>query len=289
MGDSAPLDRPRAVVTVLDPGASVDQGTSLPGTMSRSALRSQTRRGGRARNEDRIGAWFSDRAALLAVADGMGGHPQGDVAAELAVRSIGRRFSAEACPELVMPRTFLPGAFVDAHDELIDFGRQLGGDDQPRTTLVAALIQEGQLWWAHCGDSRLYVIRHGQLLARTHDHSFAELNTLLEADPALTGPTSRHVLFSCIGSPGRPLIDSAGPLDLVPGDRLMLCSDGLWEGLGDELIVTELTNHDLDEAVAVLTDRALRAGGARCDNVTLLALHWDADAEDAVNQATGAN
>lgn len=216
---------------------------------------------------------------VLALADGMGGHPEGDVAADMAVRRIGRCFGEEARPNVVLPRAFLPGAFIEAHDELMEYGRRLEGPDQPRTTLVAALVQDGQLWWSHCGDSRLYVIREGALLARTRDHSYVELNALLEADPALTAPTSRNVLFSCIGSPGRPLIDSAGPLELAAGDRLLLCSDGLWEGLDDDTIVAELSSRDLDEAVTFLTDRALRAGGARCDNVTLLALTWDADTD----------
>jgi serine/threonine protein phosphatase PrpC len=278
-GGSTPSGRPCAVVTVLAPGAPANAVAALPQRMARWVMQAQSHRGGRARNEDRSGAWCSDDAALLVLADGMGGHPQGDVAADLAVRRIGARFAEDACPELVVPRIFLLAAFMDAHDALIGYGQSLGGSDQPRTTLVAALVQQGQLWWSHCGDSRLYVVRDGQLLVRTRDHSYAELNALLEAEPGLAGSTSRHVLFSCIGSPGRPLIDSAGPLDLLPGDRLLLCSDGLWEGLDDDTIVAELSASDLGEAVGVLVRRALRAGGDRCDNVTVLALSWDVDTE----------
>lgn len=274
-GDTVAPGGPCAVVTMVEPGAPARVGAALPGRMARWQMKAQSHRGGRLRNEDRVGAWCSDAAALLALADGMGGHPQGDVAADMAVRHLGRRFAEEACPELVTPRAFLPTGFLEAHEHLIDYGRQLGGNDQPRTTLVAALVQEDRLWWSHCGDSRLYVLREGQLLVRTRDHSFLELNTLLEADPALTPLPSRHTLFSCIGSPARPLIDSAGPLDLQPGDRLLLCSDGLWDGLDDAEIATELSVRGLGDAVAWLTERALQEGGERCDNVTLLAMSWD--------------
>lgn len=266
---------PRVVVTVLEPGTSARGAAVLPSRLANCRIKAHSHRGGRMRNEDCVGAWCSDSTVLMALADGMGGHPQGDVAADMAVRHLGRRFSEEACPELVTPRAFLPTGFLEAHDELIGYGSQLGGNDQPRTTLVAALVQEDQLWWAHCGDSRLYVVRGGQLLLRTRDHSFIELNALLDADPALTPPPSRHTLFSCIGSPARPLIDSAGPLDLQPGDRMLLCSDGLWDGLDDAEITAELSARDLDDAVAWLTERALQEGGERCDNVTMLAMSWD--------------
>lgn len=277
---------PAAVMNVLDPGSPGSRVVTLPPRMAGWSLKAGSHRGGRVRNEDRVGAWCSESSALLALADGMGGHPEGDVAAEMAVRRLGRRFVEEACPELGSPRTFLPAAFLDAHDELIDYGCSLGGPDQPRTTLVAALVQRGQLWWSHCGDSRLYLVRGRAVLARTRDHSYVELNALL-ADGSVPAPaTSRHVLFSCIGSPGRPLVDSAGPLDLQRGDRLLLCSDGLWEGLGDEVIVDELSKDDLDAAVGVLAERALMAGGARCDNVTLLALAWDVEIDGVTQTAS---
>jgi serine/threonine protein phosphatase PrpC len=276
-GAAAGSDRRGTVVTLVAPGMPSPPAADLPAWWGRCGLVAQSHRGARARNEDRMGVWSTPSATLLALADGMGGHPQGDVAADSAVRTLGRRFAEEASPELVVPRTFLPSAFLDAQDDLLAYGRELGGADQPRTTLVAALIQEGHLWWSHCGDSRLYLVRQGQVLVRTRDHSFAELNALLEADTDLSPPVSRNVLFSCIGSLSRPVVDSAGPLALMPGDRLLLCSDGLWEGLEETALVAELTRSALASGVAGLAQRALHLGGARCDNVTLMAMSWDAD------------
>jgi PPM family protein phosphatase len=90
---------------------------------------------------------------------------------------------------------------------------------------------------------------------------------------------NRNVLFTCLGSPGRPVIDTAGPLLVKPGDKLMLCSDGLWGSVSDPIITDILASRPISDAVPELVERALRTAGDKSDNVTVLAVEWEA-AED---------
>lgn len=233
-----------------------------------------SRKGGREKNEDRMGYTYTRRAGLFAVADGMGGHPEGEVAAQLALQTLAGRFQRECRPRLADPQAFLQEAIVGGHHQLQRYGERKSMNDTPRTTIVACVVQGAQAWWAHCGDSRLYLVRDGQLVLRTRDHSYAELHM---AQMAGLRPEryNRNVLFTCLGSPGMPVIDSAGPQTLQRGDRLLLCSDGLWGTVSDAQITEGLAGAALDVAVPALVDLALRNGGPRGDNVTVLAIEWE--------------
>ena len=142
------------------------------------------------------------------------------------------------------------------------------------------MLQGKAAYWAHCGDSRLYLVRGGQLAARTRDHSYSELQQTLSQVVPIDARFNRSVLFTCLGSPGKPVIDTAGPTVMKPGDRLVLCSDGLWSVLDDSEIVDMLTQRPLSDAVPELVEQALRNGGAHSDNVTVLVVEWEAT-EDA--------
>lgn len=238
-----------------------------------------SRKGGRAKNEDRMGYCYTRDAGLFALADGMGGHPEGEVASQLALQTLSAMFQRDAHPMLDDPAAFLVRAIGAAHQQLIRYAARKGMSDTPRSTIVACVLQGGSAWWAHCGDSRLYLVRATTLLARTRDHSYSELQDALTDDAAPVERVNRNVLFTCLGSPGKPMIDSAGPTVLHRGDRLLLCSDGLWGHLEDELIATQLGAGWLSDAVPELVERALRAGGPTCDNVTALALEWEATAD----------
>ena len=96
---------------------------------------------------------------------------------------------------------------------------------------------------------------------------------------------NRNVLFTCLGSPGKPVIDVVGPMLLQGGDRILLCSDGLWGNVGDAEVTEMLARRAIGDAVPELVEMALRKGGARCDNVTALAVEWES-AEDG-NKAQG--
>jgi serine/threonine protein phosphatase PrpC len=238
-----------------------------------------TRQGGREKNEDRMGYSYTRHAGLFAVADGMGGHPEGEVAAQLALQTLAGRFQRECRPRLAEPIAFLNEAIVAAHYQLQRYGERRRMKDTPRTTVVACLLQGNQAFWAHCGDSRLYLVRGPDQLARTRDHSYAEMQLALGSG-VRSERYNRNVLFTCLGSPGMPVIDSAGPHELLPGDRLLLCSDGLWGKVDDEQIVAGLVGQPLDHAVQALVELALRQGGPRSDNVTALAMEWEAAEDD---------
>ena len=91
---------------------------------------------------------------------------------------------------------------------------------------------------------------------------------------------NRNVLFTCLGSPGKPVVDTVGPLMLQSGDRLLLCSDGLWGTVSDATITEQLARNSIADAVPELVEQALRNGGAKSDNVTILAVEWES-AEDS--------
>ena len=96
---------------------------------------------------------------------------------------------------------------------------------------------------------------------------------------------NRNVLFTCLGSPGMPVVDIAGPQPLQAGDRLLLCSDGLWGTVSDELITEALSRSEIGTSVPELVELALRNGGARSDNVTALAMEWEAAEDDDAEPA----
>ncbi len=238
-----------------------------------------SRKGGREKNEDRMGYCYTRDAGLFALADGMGGHPEGEVASQLALQTLSALFQRSAKPKLADPLRFLHDAIIAGHHQLLRYATERALLDTPRTTLVACLLQGNAAYWAHCGDSRLYLVRGDKLVARTRDHSYSELQETLAQVVPMGDRVNRNVLFTCLGSPGKPVVDTAGPLLVHAGDRVMLCSDGLWGNVSDADITEVLVKNAIHDAVPELVERALRAGGDKCDNVTVLAVEWEA-AED---------
>jgi serine/threonine protein phosphatase PrpC len=238
-----------------------------------------SRRGGREKNEDRMGYCYTRDAGLFALADGMGGHPEGEVAAQLALQALAALFQRDAKPRLKDPVRFMNDAIVAGHHQLLRYATERSLIDTPRTTVVACIIQGDAAYWAHCGDSRLYLVRGGKIVARTRDHSYTELQESLNQVVPMGEKFNRNVLFTCLGSPGKPVVDTAGPMTLQKGDRIMVCSDGLWGSVPEADICNELSTKPLAQAVPDLVEIALRNAGAKSDNVTVLCLEWEAAEE----------
>src|SRR6476660_4167668 len=118
-----------------------------------------SRKGGREKNEDRMGYCYTRESGLFVLADGMGGHPEGEVAAQLALQTISALYQKEARPTIEDTTEFLSTALMAAHHQIIRYASEKGMLDTPRTTLVAAVVQGQHATWVHCGDSRLYVVR----------------------------------------------------------------------------------------------------------------------------------
>lgn len=231
-----------------------------------------SRRGGREKNEDRMGYSYTRESAMFALADGMGGHPEGEVAAQLALQTISALFQKEARPQIHNASEFLASALMAAHHQIIRYASEKGMLDTPRTTLVAALIQGGAATWVHCGDSRLYYMRDGELITRTRDHSYVEQHAagIIKLDRL-----NRNVLFTCLGSPTKPVFDISGPHMLQQGDRIMLCSDGLWGSVNDNDIVHTMCKAPVANVVPDVVELGLRQGGEHSDNVTVIAMEWE--------------
>jgi serine/threonine protein phosphatase PrpC len=250
-----------------------------------------SRKGGRDKNEDRMGYCYTRDAGLFALADGMGGHPEGDMASQLALQTLAAMFQHDARPKLADPVRFLHDACIAGHHQLIRYATEKALMDTPRSTVVAAVLQGNAAYWAHCGDSRLYLVRGDKLVARTRDHSYSELQDTLAHVVPIGDRINRNVLFTCLGSPGKPVIDTAGPLLLHPGDRVLLCSDGLWGSVTDAEIVDVVSQRQIGDAVRELVERALRTAGSRSDNVTVLAVEFegaeDTDAPAVSTQSLG--
>ena len=233
-----------------------------------------SRKGGRKNNEDRMGYCYTRDAALFVLADGMGGHAEGEVAAQLALQTMAAQFQQQAQPTIKKPADFLSDSLLAAHHRIVRYAGEKGLPDTPRTTLVAALVQKGHAIWVHCGDSRLYVVREGKVLLRTRDHSYMEQGEFFAVK---TENINRNVLFTCLGSPSRPVFDVSLPMRLQQKDRIMLCSDGLWGNLGDEEIASYLADVErpLSAELPDMVEEALRRGGENCDNTTVLAMGWE--------------
>ena len=234
-----------------------------------------SRKGGREKNEDRMGYCYTKGSGLFLLADGMGGHPEGEVAAQIALQVISALYQKEATPEVADVKAFWSLAVMAAHRQILRYAAEKGLIDTPRTTLVAVIVQGGEASWMHCGDSRLYFVRNGELLVRTRDHSYLEQSQKAQNLAEPPAGVNRNVLYTCLGSPTKPVFDITGPVPLQQGDRILLCSDGLWGSLEDEDIAFHLGHKPVAIAAPDLVERALIKGGSHSDNVTVIAMEWE--------------
>lgn len=237
------------------------------------ALHHESRVGGRASNQDRLLYRRDGEALLMIVADGMGGHSHGEIAAQIATVRIAKFFEQHTMPRIANPAQFLVDAMLDAHHAVKTLTSR--EPRPPHTTCVACVVQDGHAWWAHAGDSRLYLLRRGRLLARTRDHSYVEalLQRGLIDDEAARKHPQRNLVLSCLGAREAPHIDSADHA-LESGDVLLLCTDGVWEAVGDAAIAHASAQPDMPRAAAQLLDAAERNAGDNGDNLTLIAMQW---------------
>jgi serine/threonine protein phosphatase PrpC len=236
-----------------------------------------SRVGDRETNEDRVGYSYSRDVLLLVIADGMGGHAQGEVAAEIAVAEITRRFQQEARNKLKRPFDFLVSAIQSAHRAIVSHAVERNLLECPRTTCVACIVQNGRAFWAHAGDSRLYVLRHGELLAATHDHS--KVQQLIDSGALTPEAAAKHPdrnkIFSCLGGVVPPIIDAGHDVALEVGDTIMLSTDGFWSQIPASIVGTMLRKQGIMDLMPGLVAEAHRRARGESDNISVVAMTWE--------------
>jgi serine/threonine protein phosphatase PrpC len=235
-----------------------------------------SRQGPRPYNQDRLAYSYSKDALLLVVADGMGGYRHGEVAAQLAVTTMTEAFQRLALPSLSSPAKFLTDHIQQVHDMIDQLTQEREMLEAPRTTIVAAIVQRGMLYCAHVGDSRLYHFRDGHLLYRTEDHSVVQSlynRGMIDKSDMSTHPY-RHKVYSCLGGDVPPKITLSDRQELLEGDTVLLCTDGVWSAITDEKIKHLLNGPSISDNVTLLLDEAEEISKEQGDNMSAIGLQW---------------
>lgn len=223
--------------------------------------------GGREEQQDRAEILASREHGdyLVVLADGMGGHHGGALAAQAVVESSSHLFEANGIDD---PLSDLETHCLRAHQAVSRLGEQ--GGQSPGSTCVMLYVSGDEAYWAHVGDSRLYHYRNGKLLNRTHDHSLVQLlvarGELAEAEMA-SSPLQNQ-LYMRLGGDEVPKPE-LGSAEVQPGDAFLLCSDGFWESVAEDEVSAILNRDDLDQAVAQLVRTARERGGSSGDNISV--------------------
>ncbi len=238
--------------------------------------------GSRSANQDRIGYAERDNAVLMVLADGLGGYEGGELAAETLVNAFIHSFEKIRHREISDPAAYLVLTTVHAHALIRQRSEQNGLDAiTPRTTCVMCLVQNGLAYWAHVGDSRLYLCRDKHMHIRTRDHSISEE---LVKQGMRSKDQSLHEfsqLTRCVGGVRSPRLSLGAETRLQTGDILMLCSDGVWRELTNKDIETHITAPQIEDSVERLLVQAQNSRPEECDNMSVILFRW----EDAVSTA----
>lgn len=244
------------------------------------------RLGNRERNEDRCSILERAGTYLFLLADGMGGHAGGNLASQQMIDSITRQFRHIPLP-VKDPRRFLRSLLEDSHRDIVSLGRKQDPPITPRTTSVLCLVQNGSAWWAHVGDSRLYLIRDSKIVVRTKDHTFIEemrAQGALDEAQIRVHPLRNH-LTHCLGSPEEiPPVELSEETVLTESDVIVLCSDGLWGALDMEKVTSLFDNRPLAESVNTLAALAEHSSQPRSDNISLVTMRLDTSDKEQPDQ-----
>ena len=221
---------------------------------------------GKKRKQNEDAAWFDEKRGVFVVADGMGGHLAGEVASGMAIDAVRKMAARHKKPSIDQ----IKKAVLGAHERIYQRAQGNAECAGMGTTLSMLCRGAGYIYIAHVGDSRIYRLRGGRMEQLTQDHSLVgELVRagILTAEEARTHPR-RNIITRALGTEGDNTPDLLAA-DLQPGDRFLLCTDGL-TGMtrDDEIEKTLLDSQTADEAADRLIQMALDAGGS--DNVTLI-------------------
>jgi serine/threonine protein phosphatase PrpC len=231
----------------------------------------------RENNEDSSLYWepagdedFQRKGRLAVIADGMGGHEGGLEASRLAVETVREVYDRVFNDD---PQAALVESFAAAHTRIQDYAEQHPAFHGMGTTCTALVLRSRQLYFAHVGDSRLYLVRGARILRLTRDHSYVGRlveSGIVRAEDAEKHP-QRHILTAALGAGRDVIVDGAEQgVALHDGDDLLLCTDGLWSVVTEEELETAVSGNPPAECCAALVRLARQRGGP--DNITLQVL-----------------
>lgn len=235
-----------------------------------------SRQGPRTYNQDRLAYSYTRSAILMVLADGMGGHQHGELAAEIAVKTMVEAFQREATPFIRQPARFFRDTILQIHQVIENVRQHRGLPESPRTTIVVGLVQHNVLMTAHVGDSRLYLYRHGLIKYQTEDHSVVQSllrEGKIRPDEIATHP-HRNKIYNCVGGDQLPDVALSDPMTIREGDVVMLCSDGVWSSVPEVDIARHLLAANIQDGVTHLLDSADAASKIRGDNMSVVGLQW---------------
>lgn len=215
--------------------------------------------------------YLSPAGDLFIVADGMGGHAGGHEASQIAVKTILGHIAAYTASD-ISSSMLLEQSILLANDAILDDQQAHPERADMGTTVVTLMLRGDQIWCAHVGDSRLYLLRESGFFQLTQDHTWVAQsikNGNLKPEQQQHHPW-RHVLSQCVGREDLLSVETQR-VYVEPSDRILLCSDGLTDELSDDAIITYLQSADTcEEAVNRLAEAAKAQGGR--DNITAIAL-----------------
>lgn len=224
----------------------------------------------RKENQDASGVLWLRRGCLALVCDGMGGFQGGEVASRMTVASILQYFKQNVLPKPGRLRRFLAKSISWSNRQVWDYAQSHPPLQRMGTTVVAVLCYKKKAYISHVGDSRVYLMRDDKLIQLTKDHSMVQ--KLLDAGEITEDSVAEHprsnVISRVVGQYKTVDVESLkAPLQLIPGDRLLLCSDGLYRMVDEIDILYQLRDDNSPDTICQnLVDMANRAGGR--DNIT---------------------
>lgn len=231
----------------------------------------------RSHNEDAVGCMipreddpFARAGALAVVADGMGGHAAGEVASEIALRTVLHAYYRSSCA----PAAALENAFVAANQAIRERAAVDPACDGMGTTCSAVAIVEGLAYIAHIGDSRIYLLRQREFRQLTEDDSLVGKmyrDGLLTAEEASMHP-DKNVLLRALGAPDHAPAIAADGFPLEHDDALVLCTDGISDQIEEATIASMVTRLDPVDACRKLIELARVAGGLDNASVAICSL-----------------
>ena len=250
----------------------------------RLSVAERSERGGRERNEDAVGFCANETLGCFVLADGTGGHKGGEVASDVVVQQVLTHFPAAPKGDIETIATLIDVA-RDALLEAREHHSQYPEMDTTIVTLVLDLEQE-RAYWGHLGDSRIYLFRCGRARVLTTDHSV--LQSLMDAGfftGALRGNIKRNMLYAAVGCEEMPeRVVCEEPAVVRSGDVFLLCSDGFWEALREDIMEELLQQaRTPDEWLESLVDAVPEPDAPGQDNFSALAI-WVGEREEATTR-----